>query len=64
MLISGSIALQFFERMFYPESDLDIYVEIRYYKVIVSWLIGIGYIYEPHPGQKKFGRDFKYGHSH
>ena len=51
MLISGSIALQFFERVFYPESDLDLYVEIRYYKTIASWLISIGYIYESRPGQ-------------
>ena len=26
MVISGSFALQFFDRTFYPESDLDIYV--------------------------------------
>ena len=51
MLISGSIALQFFERAVYPESDLDLYVEIRYYQVIAAWLISIGYTYKPRPGQ-------------
>jgi len=50
MLISGSTALQFFNRTFYPESDLDIYVEHRYCKVIAFWLISTGYTYEPRPG--------------
>lgn len=45
MLISGSTALQFLDRTFYPESDLDIYVEHRYCKVIALWLISIGYTY-------------------
>src|SRR5258705_9274874 len=30
MFISGSTALQFFNRTFYPESDLDLYVEHRF----------------------------------
>jgi len=50
LLISGSTALQFFERVFYPESDLDLYVEKRYSRVVVVWLISIGYTYEPRPG--------------
>ncbi|KAF8802204.1 hypothetical protein BYT27DRAFT_7197291 [Phlegmacium glaucopus] len=49
MLISGSTALQFFDRTFYPESDLDIYVEHRYCKAIAFWLIDIGYTYKPRP---------------
>ena len=50
MLISGSTALQFFERTFYPESDLDLYVEHRYCKVIALWLVTVGYSFEPRPG--------------
>jgi len=36
--------------VFYPESDLDLYVEKRYSRVVVVWLISIGYTYEPRPG--------------
>jgi hypothetical protein len=50
MLISGSTALQFFERTFYPESDLDLYVEHRYCRMIALWLVSIGYSYQPRPG--------------
>lgn len=50
MLISGSTALQFFERTFYPESDLDLYVEHRYCRVIALWLVAIGYSYEARAG--------------
>lgn len=50
MLISGSTALQFFERTFYPESDLDLYVEHRYCKTIALWLVAIGYSYEAREG--------------
>lgn len=51
MLISGSTALQFFERVLYPEFDLDIYVDNRYFKWIAIWLTNIGYTYESRPGQ-------------
>jgi len=47
MIISGSTALQFFERVVYPESDLDLYVEHRYMRPIALWLASIGYIYTP-----------------
>lgn len=50
LLISGSTAVQFFERTFYPESDLDLYVEHRYCKVIALWLVTIGYSYEARAG--------------
>ncbi|KAF9522295.1 hypothetical protein CPB83DRAFT_864681 [Crepidotus variabilis] len=43
MFISGSTALQFFERIEYPNSDLDIYVEHRYRETVVEWLLHIGY---------------------
>ncbi|KAF8630563.1 hypothetical protein AX17_005375 [Amanita inopinata Kibby_2008] len=38
LLISGSTALQFFDRSPYPESDLDIYVENRYCRDVAQWL--------------------------
>lgn len=47
MFISGSTALQFFDRTFYADSDLDIYVEHRYCKPIALWLKSIGYSFQP-----------------
>ncbi|KAF9523241.1 hypothetical protein CPB83DRAFT_878066 [Crepidotus variabilis] len=47
MIISGSTALQFFERVQYPDSDLDIYVEHDHKEEIVAWLLQIGYVFEP-----------------
>ncbi|PPQ91333.1 hypothetical protein CVT25_003773, partial [Psilocybe cyanescens] len=47
MLISGSTALQFFERVIYPESDLDLYVEHHQRYIISEWLESIGYRYTP-----------------
>lgn len=47
-VISGSAALQFFNRTVYAESDLDLYVEHRYRKSIAIWLRQIGYQYTPH----------------
>ena len=47
VIISGSTALQFFERILYPESDLDLYVEHRYRRPIALWLASIGYHYVP-----------------
>lgn len=49
MVISGSTALQFFQRVLYPESDLDLYVEHRYRRPIALWLASIGYRYVPAP---------------
>ncbi|KAF9456065.1 hypothetical protein BDZ94DRAFT_1276577 [Collybia nuda] len=45
MLISGSTALQFFDRSEYEESDLDLYVEHRYAALIGKWLQRIGYTF-------------------
>jgi hypothetical protein len=50
MFISGSAALQFFDRTVYPESDLDLYVEKRYHASIACWLEKIGYAYVPPAG--------------
>ncbi|KAF8961522.1 hypothetical protein BDZ97DRAFT_1828663 [Flammula alnicola] len=49
MFISGSTALQFFDRTVYPESDLDLYVEYRFREPIALWLAKIGYKYAPRP---------------
>jgi len=49
MIISGSAALQFFQRVLYPESDLDLYVDHRYRQPIALWLASIGYRYVPAP---------------
>ncbi|KAF8900276.1 hypothetical protein CPB84DRAFT_1815433 [Gymnopilus junonius] len=49
MFISGSTALQFFNRETYPDSDLDIYVEHRYSRTIAFWLLSIGYSFVPRP---------------
>lgn len=46
-VISGSTALQLFDRTTYPESDLDIYVEHRYRRDVGWWLMNIGYKYKP-----------------
>src|SRR5260221_4362327 len=42
MFISGSTALQFFDRTNYPQSDLDLYVEHKFRVNIVTWLMSIG----------------------
>src|SRR5215471_8745599 len=47
MLISGSFALQFLNRLYYPESDLDIYVNWRYVAEIIRWIQGEGYVFQP-----------------
>lgn len=51
MLISGSTALQFFDRVIYPDSDLDLYVENGhdFCEKIRGWLLEVGYTYIPCP---------------
>ncbi|KDQ52179.1 hypothetical protein JAAARDRAFT_139328 [Jaapia argillacea MUCL 33604] len=51
-LISGSTALQFFDRTTYPDSDLDLYVYKEWTEEICRWLIRVGYVYTP-----KFDQD-------
>ncbi|TBU53566.1 hypothetical protein BD310DRAFT_937845 [Dichomitus squalens] len=46
-LISGSTALQFFDRTFWPESDLDLYVHARHRREVGRWLIAEGYRFKP-----------------
>lgn len=38
LVISGSVALQFFTRVTYPESDLDLYVEYAHAFEVGNWL--------------------------
>ncbi|KAI0329622.1 hypothetical protein GY45DRAFT_850264 [Cubamyces sp. BRFM 1775] len=52
-VISGSCALQFFDRSIYPESDLDLYVHMCHRQEVGRWLIQEGYVYEPTSHQDK-----------
>ncbi|TFK88768.1 hypothetical protein K466DRAFT_520276 [Polyporus arcularius HHB13444] len=53
LLISGSFALQFFERSFYPESDIDLYVYGQTDVLdIARWLEKEGYTFKPSSGQR------------
>ncbi|TFK65654.1 hypothetical protein BDN72DRAFT_735553, partial [Pluteus cervinus] len=45
-LISGSVALQFFSRIRYPNCDLDIYVQHLRAHALLLWLESIGYTIE------------------
>ncbi|KAI0782546.1 hypothetical protein C8Q75DRAFT_727557 [Abortiporus biennis] len=51
-LISGSFALQFFDRSFYLGSDLDIYVSMHTRREVGFWLLQHGYTFAPKPHQK------------
>uniref|UniRef100_A0A5K1K394 Cell surface hydrophobicity-associated protein n=1 Tax=Ganoderma boninense TaxID=34458 RepID=A0A5K1K394_9APHY len=46
-LVSGSAALQFFDRQVWPESDLDLYAYARHRREVGRWLIAEGYRYKP-----------------
>jgi len=43
MIISGSAALEFFDRTEYSDSNLDLYVDHRFRRPIAVWLQSIGY---------------------
>lgn len=47
-LIAGSIALQYFDRSYYPSSDLDLYVHPRHRREVGNWLLSAGYAFCPH----------------
>ncbi|TCD68642.1 hypothetical protein EIP91_010297 [Steccherinum ochraceum] len=51
LLVSGSTALQFFDRTSYPGSDLDMYLMPNAMVEVTTWLTGEGYEYEPYPEQ-------------
>ncbi|KAL6307092.1 hypothetical protein BKA93DRAFT_894058 [Sparassis latifolia] len=46
-IISGSMALQFFDRSFYPSSDLDLYTHMCHRREVGEWLIKSGYKFAP-----------------
>jgi hypothetical protein len=46
-LISGSTALQFFDRSHYVGSDLDLYTPVNHHLEVGHWLIREGYTYKP-----------------
>ncbi|EMD31991.1 hypothetical protein CERSUDRAFT_162454 [Gelatoporia subvermispora B] len=51
-VISGSFALQFFDRTFYPKSDLNLYVEHgTSIRDIAEFLLGDGYLFAPNSYQ-------------
>ncbi|KAH9899411.1 hypothetical protein C8Q73DRAFT_743368 [Cubamyces lactineus] len=63
-LISGSCALQFFDRTVYPESDLDLYVHMRDRREVGRWLIQEGYTFVPNVYQsRKFEEEVVHGMS-
>lgn len=51
-LISGSFALQFLGRLFYPESDLDLYVAMHARREVGEWILAQGYSYVPYENQE------------
>ncbi|KAI0076966.1 hypothetical protein K474DRAFT_1754359 [Panus rudis PR-1116 ss-1] len=52
-LISGSIALQFFNKKYYEDSDMDLYVPMRYREEVGDYLTSVGYCYTPRWNQQK-----------
>ncbi|KAJ7722644.1 hypothetical protein DFH07DRAFT_1067368 [Mycena maculata] len=50
-LISGSIALQYFNRLIYPESDLDIYAHRVSAAIPVGFIVLNGYTFAPRKSQ-------------
>ncbi|KAG1756597.1 uncharacterized protein EDB91DRAFT_1332401 [Suillus paluster] len=49
--ISGSNALQFLDRSFYPKSDLDLYAHPGHVYEAMEWLEFVGYNFEPDSNQ-------------
>ena len=46
-LVSGSVALQFFDRTYYPSSDLDLYVYMSCRREVGIWLLSQGFTFTP-----------------
>ncbi|KAI0076956.1 hypothetical protein K474DRAFT_1707754 [Panus rudis PR-1116 ss-1] len=63
-LISGSTALQFFDRSFYPGSDLDLFTEFKYSEQLGKWLMDeAGYVFEPTDRSPDFDRAWRYANN-
>lgn len=51
-LISGSFALQLFDRTSYKSSDLDLYLHLEHRRTVGRWLLDeAGYLFSPYHGQ-------------
>ncbi|TRM60861.1 hypothetical protein BD626DRAFT_406670 [Schizophyllum amplum] len=50
-VISGSVAVQFFDRCRFAHCDLDLYVERHAVRQLFAFLVGVGYTYRPKPFQ-------------
>jgi len=48
-IISGSTALEFFDRTEYSNSNLNLYVDHQFRQPIATWLQAIGYDFVPDP---------------
>lgn len=56
-VISGSNALQFLDRSFYPGSDLDLYVPWRRLRDLAQWVTQDGYVFQPNASQSDILED-------
>jgi hypothetical protein len=62
-LVSGSNALQFFDKTFYPEADLDLYTHPGHSFEIAQFLVEAqGYHYAPREGQEQDWKVATKGH--
>ncbi|KAJ6457003.1 hypothetical protein C8R47DRAFT_1328622 [Mycena vitilis] len=52
-LVSGSVALQYFNRLRWPDSDLDMYIHRTCPVVPVDFLVRNGYTFDPRKSQNK-----------
>ena len=57
-IVSGSFALQFFDRAFYTESDFDLYVSLDQAVTVGKWIessdgAGKGYVFRPRESQEE-----------
>lgn len=57
LVISGSNALQFLDRSFYPESDLDLYAHPGHVYEALEWLDSVGYKFQPESWQQQDWHD-------
>ncbi|OAX33835.1 hypothetical protein K503DRAFT_804062 [Rhizopogon vinicolor AM-OR11-026] len=53
LVVSGSNALQFLDRTFYPTSDLDLYSHPGHVYEVLEWIESIGYEYHPSINQNE-----------
>lgn len=62
-LVSGSNALQFLDRTFYPEADLDLYTHPGHSSEVAQFLVEAqGYVYTPREPQEQDWKAATKGH--